>query len=603
MKGFLQIHDPLKPKGHAVGIDLGTTNSLVAGVVHGKPVCLEADENGARLLPSVVHYGRDGGVVVGSRAVALMPSHPTDTLKSVKRFMGKSLGDAETQKLGAYRFAEGTGIVRFQVSGGQPVTPIEVSGEILRALKRRAESHFAGKVEQAVITVPAYFDDAQRQATKDAGRLAGLEVLRLLNEPTAAALAYGLDKGSQGRFAVYDLGGGTFDISILELTDGVFQVKSVGGDSALGGDDFDRAIVKWVAGDKPLSPSEISNLLQAARAAKEALTTASETTLAGQQLTREKLDELIAPLIEKTGVACRRALKDAGLKAHELDGVVLVGGSTRVPAVRRFVQQLFGKEPLADIDPDQVVALGAAVQADLLTNSERQDEVLLLDVIPLSLGLETMGGVVEKVIPRNSTIPMAAAQVFTTFQDGQNAMDVHVLQGERELVEDCRSLARFRLTGIPAMPAGMGRVEVKFSVDADGILSVAAKEQSTGAEQHITVKPTHGLTDEEIEQMLLDSIDHAEDDMQKRLLREQQVEAQRILIDAKKQLAENGDLLEPTERATMQSSMHALEQLAAATADHHALKEAIHALDEQSKPFVEKIMNRAISRAVVGQKV
>ncbi|MBX7096233.1 MAG: Fe-S protein assembly chaperone HscA [Myxococcaceae bacterium] len=610
MKGLLQIHDPLAPKGHVVGIDLGTTNSLVASVVQGKPVCLAADEDESRLLPSVVHYGKDGGVVVGARAVSLLSEHPTDTIKSVKRFMGKSLADAETRKLGAYQFASGEGVVRFQVAGGQPVTPIEVSGEILRALKRRAESHFMGKVERAVITVPAYFDDAQRQATKDAGRLAGLEVLRLLNEPTAAALAYGLDKGSQGLFAVYDLGGGTFDISILELTDGVFQVKSTGGDSALGGDDFDRAIAEAVLKERGLtspSPQQIATLLQAAKAVKEALTDEQVAPLVFEEQTtsvsRAQLDAWIAPLLQKTGLACRRALKDAGVKAEDLNGVVLVGGSTRVPRVRSYVQELFGKPPLADIDPDQVVALGAAVQADLLTNEARQDEVLLLDVIPLSLGLETMGGVVEKVIPRNSAIPAAVAQVFTTFQDGQNAMDVHVVQGERELVEDCRSLARFRLSGIPALPAGVGRVEVRFEVDADGILKVSATEQTTGVKQAITVKPTHGLTDEEIEQMLLDSIDHGEEDIQKRQLREQQVEAQRMVIDARKQLKENGDLLGAAERAALLADVDALEALAKTESDHLKLKAALVALDEKAKPFVELIMNRSIARAVGGKSI
>jgi molecular chaperone HscA len=607
--GYLQIHDPLKPKGHAVGIDLGTTNSLVASVLQGKPRCLEADEGGAYLLPSVVHYAKDGGVVVGARAKQLAAEHPTDTIISVKRFMGRGPDDPETRKLGAYKFTPGGKVVRFEVAGGQPVTPIEVSGEILRALKRRAESHFSGRVEQAVITVPAYFDDAQRQATKDAGRLAGLEVLRLLNEPTAAALAYGLDKGSQGTYAVYDLGGGTFDISILKLVEGVFEVKSTGGDSALGGDDFDRAIAQRVLealGQSSPAPSLVAEVLAASRKAKEALTDAPEVELTvgshRQTLRREDFEEWIRPFIQKTGGVCRRALKDAGVTASELDGVILVGGATRVPAVRRFVAELFGREPLSDIDPDQVVALGAAVQADLLTNEDRRDEVLLLDVIPLSLGLETMGGLVEKLIPRNSTIPTAAAQVFTTFKDGQTGLDVHVLQGERELVEDCRSLARFTLGGIPSLPAGMARVEVRFQVDADGILAVTAKEQSTGATQSITVKPSHGLTDEEMEQMLLDSIDHAEEDVQARQLREQRVEAERVLTEAERQLGEHTGLLAEGERATIEAAMVKVREVAQGN-DHHALKESIHALDEVCKPFVERVMNQALTKVVAGHSV
>jgi molecular chaperone HscA len=608
--GLLQIHDPLKPQGHVVGIDLGTTNSLVAAVVNGRPLCLPVDEEGGKLLPSVVHYAPDGGVVVGARARALAAESPTSTIASAKRFMGKGRTDAETRKLGSYRFAGGEGdVVRFEVAGGAPVTPMEVSAEILRTLKRRAEAFFSGKVEQAVVTVPAYFDDAQRQATKDAGRLAGLDVLRLLNEPTAAALAYGLDKGSQGTFAVYDLGGGTFDVSILSLVDGIFQVKSTGGNSALGGDDFDRAIAEQVLGARGLSspsPSQVTTLLAAARAAKEALTTAEATTLSVDghrtEISRAQLEAWIAPWVEKTGPVCRRALKDAGLTAAELDGVILVGGATRVPAVRRYVEKLFGRPPLGDIDPDQVVALGAALQADLLTNAQREDEVLLLDVIPLSLGLETMGGVAEKLIQRNTTIPTAAAQVFTTFQDGQTAIDIHVVQGERELVADCRSLARFRLSGLPPLAAGMTRVEVRFEVNADGLLQVSAREPATGAVQTVTVKPTHGLTDEQVEQMLLDSIEHAEEDMHARQLAEQRVEAARILADAAKQLRENGDLLEPAERAALETAMVDVQQKAEAK-DADTLRDAIHGLDELAKPFIERVMNRAMTQALAGHSV
>jgi molecular chaperone HscA len=592
----------------AVGIDLGTTNSLVAIVLgDGKPRALTVDE-GSTLLPSVVHYGEGGGpgsVIVGRAARRLAADFPRDTIVSVKRFMGRSSADPETLRLSPYRFAEGdSGVVRFLVDGGREVNPVEVSAEVLRALRNRAEERLGIKVQQAVITVPAYFDDAQRQATKEAGRLAGLEVLRLLNEPTAAALAYGLDKRSQGMFAVYDLGGGTFDISILQLQEGVFEVKAVGGDSALGGDDFDRALAEILLGSsRQRTPRLVREAIDAAKQAKEELTKAESVQVFGRTVTRADLEAAIEPLIEKTGPSVRRALRDAGVPDGKgLDGVILVGGSTRVPAVRRYVKALFGLEPLADIDPDEVVALGAAVQADLLTAESPQHDVLLLDVAPLSLGLETMGGLVEKLILRNTTIPANATQEFTTFADGQTGMDIHVLQGERELVPDCRSLAKFTLGGIPPLPAGFARVAVTFQVDADGIISMTAKEQLTGVSQTITVKPSHGLTDEEIERMLLASIEHAEEDVQARQLIDNRVEAQRILKAVEKQIEANGDLLSASERAQIEKTVQDVRG-AAAGSDHHAIKQQIEELDRVSADFAKRVMDRGIERALKGHSV
>jgi molecular chaperone HscA len=611
---LFEIFDP-KAAPRPIGIDLGTTNSLVAFVRDQRPEVIE-DCDGIALQPSIVSYSRTG-IFVGPAGKARALGHPTDTIVSVKRFMGRGADDVETRKMGPYDFVprdqdnaeSASNTVRFRVDGPggkRVVTPVEVSAEILKALKHLAEDELR-TVGGAVITVPAYFDDAQRQATKDAGKLAGLNVLRLLNEPTAAALAYGLEKKQNGLFAVYDLGGGTFDVTILRLEDGVFQVKSTGGDSALGGDDMDRAIAEsWLKeiGETNPKPELARLLLDEARAAKHALTENAEISvnLPGKNvhLTRESFDKMIAPLLERTGVACRRALKDAEVKPADLDGVILVGGSTRVPAVRAYVAKTFGREPLADIDPDKVVALGAAVQADLLAGAGREDEVLLLDVLALSLGVEVGGGVVDKILPRNTTIPTSARATYTTQEDDQTGFVVHVVQGERELAADCRSLAQFILKGIPPMQAGMAKLEITFEVNADGLLNVHAKEETTGIEQTVQVKPSYGLDDDAVEKMLMDALEYGEEDLFKRRLAENRVEAQRMLGATKKSIAADSDLLGAEERVAIDHAMTALEA-AANGEDPTKIHAAIESLDHATKDFAGRRMNRAITKAIGGK--
>jgi molecular chaperone HscA len=618
---LLQISEPgQSPDPHqrrvAVGIDLGTTHSLVAAVRHGVAECLP-DDAGRVILPSVVRYldpAQSGsGRQIGHDALAAQVDDPGNTVSSVKRLMGRRREQVvDVDKL-SYRVLDQNGMAVIDTVAGHK-TPMEVSAEILATLRFRAEDSFDDELFGAVITVPAYFDDAQRQATKDAAQLAGIHVLRLINEPTAAAIAYGLDNGSEGVYAVYDLGGGTFDISILRLTRGVFEVLATGGDSALGGDDYDQALAAWVLQQRgvngPADAGDRARLHKEARRVKEALTEAEAVVFAArvggaiieQTVSRADFEACTAALTARTMAAVRKVLRDAGVAKDEVQGVVMVGGSTRMPVVRRAVGEFFGTEPLINLNPDEVVALGAAIQANALAGNSQDGELLLLDVIPLSLGIETMGGLVERIVPRNSSIPTARGQDFTTYQDGQTALALHVVQGERDLVADCRSLARFTLRGIPPMAAGAARIRVTFTVDADGLLAVGAKELTSGVEASIDVKPAYGLSDEQIATMLQDSFATAQQDMQARALVEARVDADRLLLATRSALAADGDLLKSEERAEVDALMAAL-QASATGDDAAAIEAASEALAKGTENFAAERMNRGIQQALAGKKV